>query len=79
MEWQDILKVMKGKNLQPRLPYIASISFRFKGKIKSFRDKQQAKVKRILHHQTNSSTNAKGNYLDRKHKQKGPTKANAKQ
>ena len=52
MEWQDILKVVKGKNLQPRLPYIASISFRFKGKIKSFRDKQQGKVKKILpHHQ----------------------------
>ena len=79
MEWQDILKVVKGKNLQPRLPYIASISFRFKGKIKSFRDKQQGKVKRILPHQTNSSTKAKGNYLDRKHKQNGTTKINAKQ
>ena len=70
MEWQDILRVMKGKNPQPRLPYIASISFRFKGKTKSFRDKKQAKVKRTLHHQTNSSTNAKGNYLDRKHKKR---------
>ena len=28
-EWQDIFKVMKGKNLQPRLLYPASISFRF--------------------------------------------------
>ena len=27
--WQDILKVMKGKNLQPRLLYPAKISFRF--------------------------------------------------
>ena len=26
-EWQDIFKVMKGKNLQPRLLYPASISF----------------------------------------------------
>ena len=28
-EWQDIVKVMKGKNLQPRLLYPARISFRF--------------------------------------------------
>ena len=35
-EWHDILKVMKGKNLQPRLPYPARISFRFDGEIKSF-------------------------------------------
>ena len=28
MEWHDILKVMKGKNLQPRLLYPARISFR---------------------------------------------------
>ena len=33
-EWQDILKVMKGKNLQPTLLYPARISFRFDGKIK---------------------------------------------
>ena len=30
-EWQDIFKVMKGKNLQPRLLYTARISFRFDG------------------------------------------------
>ena len=30
-EWQDIFKVMKGKNLQPRLLYPARISFRFDG------------------------------------------------
>ena len=40
-EWNDILKVMKGKNLQPRLLYLAKISFRFDGKIKSFTDKQK--------------------------------------
>ena len=28
-EWQDIVKVMKGENLQPRLLYPAKISFRF--------------------------------------------------
>ena len=32
-EWQDIFKVMKGKNLQPRLLYPARISFRFDGEI----------------------------------------------
>ena len=40
-EWQDILKVMKGKNLQPRLLYPARISFRFNGEIKTFTDKQK--------------------------------------
>ena len=39
-EWQDIFKVMKGKNLQPRLLYQARISFRFDREIKSFTDKQ---------------------------------------
>ena len=40
-EWQDIFKVMKGKNLQPRLLYPARISFRFDGEIKNFTDKQK--------------------------------------
>ena len=40
-EWHDILKVMKGKNLQPRLLYPARISFRFDREIKSFTDKQK--------------------------------------
>ena len=39
-EWHDILKVMKGKNLQPRLLYPARIPFRFNGEVKSFTDKQ---------------------------------------
>ena len=38
-EWQDILKVMKEKNIQPRLFYPARISFRFKGETKSFTSK----------------------------------------
>ena len=41
MEWQDILKVMKEKNLKPRLLYPARISFRYKEEIKSFTDKQK--------------------------------------
>ena len=39
--WHDKLKVMKGKNLRPRLHYPAKISFRFDGEIKSFTDKQK--------------------------------------
>ena len=39
-EWQDILKVMKENNLQPRLLYPARISFKHEGEIKSFTDKQ---------------------------------------
>ena len=40
-EWQDILKVMKKKNLQPRELYPARISFKYEGEIKSFTDKQK--------------------------------------
>ena len=40
-EWHDIVKVMKGKKLQPRLLYPARISFKFDGEIKSFTDKQK--------------------------------------
>ena len=47
-EWHDILKVMKGKNLQPRLLYPARIAFRFDGEIKTFTDKQKL---RLQHHQ----------------------------
>ena len=34
-EWQDIFKVMKGKNLQPRLLYPARISFSLTEKLKT--------------------------------------------
>ena len=40
-EWQDLFKVLKGKNLQPRLLYPARISFKIDGEIKSFSDKQK--------------------------------------
>ena len=40
-ECQDILKVMKEKNLQPRLLYSARISLKYKGETKSFTDKQK--------------------------------------
>ena len=35
-EWQDICKLLKGKNLQPRLLYPARISFKIDGEIKAF-------------------------------------------
>ena len=37
--WQN--KVLKGKNLQPRLLYLARISFKTDGEIKSITDKQK--------------------------------------
>ena len=40
-EWQDILKVMREKNLQPRLLYPTRISFKYEGEIKNFIDKQK--------------------------------------
>ena len=40
-EWQDIFKVMKGKNLQPGLLYPARISLRFDREIKTFTGKQK--------------------------------------
>ena len=40
-EWQDIFKLLKGKNLPPRLLYPARISFKIDGEIKSFSDKQK--------------------------------------
>ena len=38
-EWQDIFKILKGKNLQPRFLYLARISFKIDGGIESFSDK----------------------------------------
>ena len=40
-EWQDIFEELKGKNIQPRLLYLARISFKINGEIKSFSDKQK--------------------------------------
>ena len=67
MEWQNIFKVMKGENLQPRLLYLARISFIIDGKIKFFR---QAKVKRIQHHETSFTTNVKGTYIVKEYKRR---------
>ena len=40
-DWQDIFKLMKDKNLQSRLLYLARMSFRFDREIKTFTDKQK--------------------------------------
>ena len=40
-DWQDIFKVMKGENRQPRLLYQARISFRLDGEISTFTEKQK--------------------------------------
>ena len=40
-EWQDIFKVLKRKNLQPRVLYMGRISFKIDGEIESFSDKQK--------------------------------------
>ena len=40
-EWHNTFKVMKGKNLRPRILYSARFLFRFSEEIKSFMDKQK--------------------------------------
>ena len=41
--WKEIIKVMKGKDLHPRLLYLAKLSFRMGGQIKCFPDKVKLK------------------------------------
>ena len=41
--WQSVFKVMKGKDLHPRLLYPAKLPFRMEGKIKCFSDKVKFK------------------------------------
>ena len=42
-DWQEVLQVMQGKGLYPRLLYPAKLSFRMKGQIKCFSDKVKLK------------------------------------
>ena len=66
-EWQDILKVMEEKNLQPNYYTQQGSHSNMKENQKLYR---QAKAERIQHHQTSSSTNVKGSSLDRKHRKR---------
>ena len=56
---QEIFKVMKSRDLQPRLCYPAKLSFRIEGQIKSFPDKEKLKhfiiTKPVLHEILGSS------------------------
>ena len=51
--WKEVFKVMKGKDLHPRLLYPAKLSFRLEGHIKCFPDKVKLKefiiTKLLLH------------------------------
>ena len=42
-DWKEVVKVMKGKDLHPRLLYPAKLSFRMEGQIKCFSDKVKLK------------------------------------
>ena len=42
-DWQEIFKVMKSRDLQPRFLYPAKLSLRIEGKLKSFPDVKKLK------------------------------------
>ena len=48
-DWQEVFKVMKSKDLQPRLLRPEKLSFRIKGQIKCFLDK--VKLKELIYPQ----------------------------
>ena len=51
-DWQKVFKVLKSKDLQPRLLYLIKLSFRMEGQIKYFPDKVKLKfitTKPLLH------------------------------
>ena len=77
-QWQDIFKVMKGKNLKPKIivPSIDLIQNWWRNK-KLFR---QAKVKRIQYHQISFTTSATQTYIVKKYeRRKKNYKINPKQ
>ena len=71
-EWQDILKVMKENNLQPRLLYPARISFKYEGEIKSVTDKQKLR-------EFSTTKPALQQIFSRQETQKGSINSNLKQ
>ena len=65
-EWQDIFKVLQGKNLQSRLLYLVRISFKIDREIKK-KPFQTSKDKRIQYHQTSFTRNVKETYIVKKY------------
>ena len=63
--WQDILKVIKKITYSPDYCTQQGSHSNMKEKSKAL---QTSKAERIWHHQTSTSTNAKGTSLDRKHR-----------
>ena len=45
-KWREIFKMMKSKDLKPRLLYPARLSFETEGEIRSFPDKKRKKEKK---------------------------------
>lgn len=41
--WQDILRTLHEKNMQPRILYLARLTFRMDAETKSFQDQQRLK------------------------------------
>ena len=41
--WKEVFKVMKGRDLHPRLLYPSKLSFRMEGQVNSFQDKVELK------------------------------------
>ena len=60
--WKEVFKVIKGKDLCPRLLYAAKLSFRIEGQIKCFPDK-------VNHHQVLIGK-VKGTYLRKRRRSK---------
>ena len=55
-DWQEVFKVMKSKDLQPRLLCPAKLSFRMEGQIKCFPDKVTLKkfiITKLVQNPTN--------------------------
>ena len=46
-DWRGIFRLLNEKNMQPRMLYLARMSFKTEGVIKSFQDKQKLK-ERVL-------------------------------
>ena len=77
-EWQGISKVLKWKNLQQKLLYLARISVKIDGEIKKFSDKQ--KLREFSTTQSALQQMFKGIYIVKKYKrEKKIYKINPKQ